>query len=98
MALPHVGQAELLANVLEAAVRQHSPGSIAVLGCAGGNGFNRVPLGTRLVGINVNPEYVAAVRARHAARDDLELFAADVTADELPFAPVALAYASLLFE
>ena len=98
MALPQVGQAELSANVLADAVRVHAPRSVAVLGCAGGNGFDRVPLGTRLVGIDVNPDYVAAARARHAAREGLELFVADVTADELPFAPVEFAYAGLLFE
>jgi SAM-dependent methyltransferase len=98
MALPQVGQAELLANVLADAVRVHAPSSVAVLGCAGGNGFDRVPPGTRLVGIDVNPDYVAAARARHRARAGLELFVGDVTADELPFAPVDLAYAGLLFE
>jgi SAM-dependent methyltransferase len=98
MALPQVGQAELLANVLADAVRVHAPRSVAVLGCAGGNGFDRVPLGTRLVGIDVNPDYVAAARARHGARSGVELYVADVTADELPFAPVDLAYGGLLFE
>ncbi len=98
MALPHVGQAELLANVLAEAVRVHAPRSVAVLGCAGGNGFDRVPPGTRLVGIDVNPGYVAVARSRHGARANLELFVGDVTADELPFAPVELAYAGLLFE
>ncbi len=98
MALPQVGQAELLANVLADAVRVHAPRSVAVVGCAGGNGFDRVPLGTRLVGIDVNPDYVAAARARHGAREGLELFVADVTADALPFAPVELVYAGLLLE
>ena len=98
MALPQVGQAELLASVLADAVRLHAPRSVAVLGCAGGNGFDRVPPGTRLVGIDVNPDYVAAARARHGARAGIELYVADLTADELPFAPVELAYAGLLFE
>jgi SAM-dependent methyltransferase len=98
MALPQVGQAELLANVLADAVRLHAPRSVAVLGCAGGNGFDRVPVGTRLVGIDVNPDYVAAARARHGARAGIQLLVGDVTADDLPFAPVDLAYAGLLFE
>ena len=98
MALPQVRQAELLADALSNAVRWHAPRSVAVLGCAGGNGFDRVPPGARLVGIDVNPDYVATARARHGARSGLELFVGDVTADELPFAPVELAYAGLLFE
>jgi SAM-dependent methyltransferase len=98
MALPQVGQAELLANVLEAATRKHAPHSLAVLGCAGGNGFDRVPAGTRLVGVDVNPDYIDVARARYGAREGVELFVADVIAGELPFAPVDLAYAGLLFE
>jgi trans-aconitate methyltransferase len=98
MALPEVGQAELLANVLADAVRVHAPRSVALLGCAGGNGFDRVPAGTRLVGVDLNPDYVAAARVRHGARAGIELHVGDVTADELRFAPVELAYAGLLFE
>jgi len=98
MALPQVGQAELLANVLADAVRSHAPRSVAVLGCAGGNGFDRVPPGTRLVGVDVNPSYVAEARARHGARAGIELYVGDVTADLPSFAPVELAYAGLLFE
>jgi SAM-dependent methyltransferase len=97
-ALPEVGQADLLANVLADAVRVHAPRSVAVLGCAGGNGFDRVPPGTRLVGIDMNPDYVSAARTRHGARAGIELYVGDVAADELPFAPVELAYAGLLFE
>jgi SAM-dependent methyltransferase len=97
MALPQVGQAELLAQVLGRAVRRYAPRSVAVLGCAGGNGFDGVPAGTRLVGIDVNPDYVAVARERHGARAGLELYVGDVSA-ELPFAPVELAFAGLLFE
>lgn len=98
MALPQVGQAELLAEVLATALREHAPRSVAILGCAAGNGFDRVPVDTRLVGVDLNPHYVAAARARHGARAGIELYVGDVTADELPFAPVDLAYAGLLFE
>ena len=98
MALPQVGQAELLAEVLATALREHAPRSVAILGCAGGNGFDRVPLDTRLVGVDVNPDYVAVARKRHRKRKGLELYVADVATDELPFEPVELAFAGLLFE
>lgn len=98
MALPQVGQAELLAEVLAAAVRRHAARSVAIFGCAGGNGFDRVPLDTRLVGVDVNPDYVATARKRHRKRKQLELYVADVTKDKLSFAPVELAFAGLLLE
>jgi trans-aconitate methyltransferase len=99
MALPHVGQAELLAERLEAAVRSRSPASIAVLGSAGGNGFERLPESLRIVGVDVNEAYVATARSRHAARfARLELYVADVARDLLAIEPVDLVYAALFFE
>jgi SAM-dependent methyltransferase len=98
MALPQVGQAHLLAELLAAALREHAPRSVAIVGCAGGNGFDRVPVGTRLVGLDVNPDYVATARARSGARAGLELHVADVTTDDLPFERVDLVYAALFFE
>jgi trans-aconitate methyltransferase len=99
MALPHVGQAELIAERLDAAVRARSPASIAVLGCAGGNGFERLPESLRVVGVDVNAAYIAAARSRHAARlPRLELLVADVERDEIALECVELVYAALFFE
>ena len=49
MALPQVGQARLLADLFAAELRVGSPSSVAVLGCAGGNGFEFRVLGARTV-------------------------------------------------
>jgi len=99
MALPHVGQAALLAELFARALRTRRAASVAVLGCAGGNGFERVPPGTRVVGVDLNPAYLAAARARFASRiPGLALHAADVERDELRIEPVELVFAALLFE
>jgi trans-aconitate methyltransferase len=99
MALPQVGQAELVAQRLDAAVRAHAPAALAVLGCAGGNGFGRLPASLRVVGVDVNAAYVAAARSRYAAQlPRLELHVADVECDALAIEPVDLVYAALLFE
>jgi hypothetical protein len=37
MALPEIAQARMLAGELERAVRQHTPSSVAIIGCSGGN-------------------------------------------------------------
>lgn len=39
MALAAVGQAQLIAHELDGLVRTYAPRSVAVIGCAGGNGF-----------------------------------------------------------
>ncbi|HET7902969.1 MAG TPA: class I SAM-dependent methyltransferase [Candidatus Eisenbacteria bacterium] len=101
MSLPAVDQARLLADVFDEALAQYTPRSVAVLGCTGGNGFDRaVARGVRrVVGVDLNPDYVAAARARYSGRiPGLELYAGDVETDAIRFAPVDLVYAALLFE
>jgi SAM-dependent methyltransferase len=100
MALPEVGQASLLADVFEAMLREYRPRSVAVLGCAGGNGFERIPAAiARVVGVDLNPEYVAALRERFQGRiPGLEAIEGDLQSDAVSFAPVDLAFAGLLFE
>lgn len=66
MALPEVAQAAYLADTLERLVKDHAPQSVAVIGCAGGNGFDRlartkVP---RVVGADINPAYLAEAKRR----------------------------------
>ncbi|MBK7702223.1 MAG: class I SAM-dependent methyltransferase [bacterium] len=101
MALPDVGQARLLADVFADALARYAPRAVAVLGCAGGNGFERVTSAVtqRVVGVDLNPGYVEQARLRFGQRiAGLELYVGDVQADAFGFAPVDLVYAGLLFE
>lgn len=101
MALPSVGQAQLLADALEESVTSHQPRSLAILGCAGGNGFEclRGRALQRVVGVDINPDYIRAAAARFSSElQGLELFVGDVQTNEFPFAPVDLVFAGLLFE
>lgn len=99
MALPHVGQAQLLRELLGKALRERGPRSVAVLGCAGGNGFDCIPSSVeRIVGVDINPEYVAAAHRRFGAQRPLELYVVDLDRDTPPFAAVEFVFAALLFE
>ena len=99
MDLPHVAQSGLLADALAASVAAHTPRSVAVLGCAGGNGFDHIPPATRVVGIDLNPDYVNQARARFGRRfATLELHVGDIERDRFDAEPVDLAFAGLLFE
>lgn len=101
MAMPSVGQAEALSALLAEALQQYAPDSIAIIGCAGGNGFDRVipSVTTRVVGVDINPEYIAAASVRYGGRiPGIELHVADIQVDQLTCAPVALIFAGLLFE
>jgi trans-aconitate methyltransferase len=101
MSLPAVGQAQMLAQQLAKLIAQHAPASVAVIGCAGGNGLEGLESTCveRIVAIDINPEYIAACRMRHAKRlAKLELHCADIESRRLQFAPVALIFAALIFE
>jgi len=101
MALPEIGQAKMLADELESAVRQRAPRSIAIIGCSGGNGFERLIDTTveRIVGVDINPTYVAEARARFGTQlPNLTFYVADVQ-DALPnIMPMEMIFAGLIFE
>jgi SAM-dependent methyltransferase len=100
MSLPTIAQAEMLAAQFSDALHQFSPESVAVIGCAGGNGFDRIPSATkRVVGVDINPSYIASASSRYLGRiPGLEFHVADIQDGPLPFAPVDLVYAALVFE
>jgi hypothetical protein len=103
MASADVAQAPMIAGVLGELLHARWPRSLAVIGCAGGNGLERIDRKrtTRVVGVDINAEYLAETQRRFQdAFDALELVRADVAsdADELAFAPVDLIFAALLFE
>jgi SAM-dependent methyltransferase len=101
MASPAVGQAPLLAAILEDLLKKHRPRSVAILGCSGGNGFERISTAqvTRAVGVDINPSYIEQLRGRFSERiPGLELLTCDVQAEDFEFEPVQLVYAALLLE
>jgi trans-aconitate methyltransferase len=100
MALPAVAQAQMLAAELKIAVSRQVPASCAIIGCAGGNGFDKLANAgvARIVGIDLNPLYVTAARARHASLAGLELHVANIEQPLRDCAPVELLYAALVFE
>ncbi|MFZ5517058.1 MAG: class I SAM-dependent methyltransferase [Candidatus Zhuqueibacterota bacterium] len=101
MALPTVGQLELLAEAFAATLARRPSQSVALLGCAGGNGLDRIHPNSlkRVVGVDINPDYVSRVRERYGRiAPSLELFVGDLERDTFDFAPVDLVFAALIFE
>jgi SAM-dependent methyltransferase len=101
MSLPGVAQAQLLADVFAEQLELHEPRSLAVLGCAGGNGFERIApeVTRRVVGVDLNGEYLNAVRARFGTKfERLELVEGDIQTGTAAFAPVDMIYAALILE
>jgi len=101
MSMPSVAQAQYLARSLGELVHTIKPTSVAVIGCAGGNGFDELPpkLVRRVVGVDINPRYIAAARRRYGRRfEQLELNCYDVVSPDCRFEPVDLVFAGLVLE
>jgi hypothetical protein len=101
----HMGSAAVdqlgpLADLFGEALARLRPRSVAVLGVAGGNGLELVDgtLTTRVVGIDLNPGYLDATKARFPDLRGLELHCADLERDTLNLEPVSLVHAALVFE
>jgi hypothetical protein len=96
----HVAQLGALADLFEETLRRCEPTSVAILGIAGGNGLSRIDpnVTTRIVGVDINPAYLEAVRARFQAQLPLTLHCLDLAADMVPEGPVELVHAALIFE
>jgi len=101
MSLPSIGQSRLIADQLEALVRTCCPHSVGIIGCAGGNGLDRLA-GTsvsRVVGVDLNPEYIEQTRERYEKRfPGLELYIADIQTAASLFEPVDLLFVALVLE
>jgi SAM-dependent methyltransferase len=101
MALPDVGQAKMLAREFEGLLKDYAPTSAALIGCAGGNGFAEAAKAglDRLVGIDINPTYIADAKARYTGlMEGLELHCADIEKGVSEVRPVQLIYGALVFE
>ena len=91
----------MLADQLAQLIERYTPRSVAIIGCAGGNGLERIDSTRveRVVAVDINPEYVAAAELRHAERlADLDCRCADVQSETLTFDRVEMIYAALIFE
>ena len=94
-----VRQLEPLAELFGRALEVCKPKSVAILGVAGGNGLERIDYNvTRIVGIDINPEYLKTVRERHGTLPGLELYCEDLAAQCPGVGAVELVHAALIFE
>lgn len=101
MALPSVGQAQLLGTALERTVNQFQPRSLAVFGVAGGNGLELVEraMVRRVVALDFNPDYLALCTHRHATSfDQFEPVLHDLSQGPPAIAPVECIFAGLVLE
>jgi hypothetical protein len=95
-----VGQAAVLSEMFGEVLELRKPASLAMLGVAGGNGLERIDQEQtkRVLGVDLNPQYIATVRERFAQMAGLELYAIDLAEETIALAPVELVHVALVFE
>jgi SAM-dependent methyltransferase len=96
-----VGQRAVLSRLLGEALERVQPRVVLVLGCSTGNGLEHVdPAATsRLVGVDVNPEYLLRLRERFPnPAFELDVRSGDVMDIELEREAYDLVHAGLIFE
>lgn len=100
MNAPEVGQLPVLAELFKRVLERWRPQSVAIVGVAGGNGLDAIDSSVtkRIVGIDINEEYLEAVEQRFDTLPGLELHGCDLAMQAPELAPVALVHAALLFE
>jgi hypothetical protein len=98
MSSSSVAQLKALADLFDEALTYCQPESVAVLGIAGGNGLDRIDPRTtrRVVGIDIQPTYLEAVRHRYP-RLPLTLHCIDLEYQTVNEQAVELVYAVLIF-
>jgi len=96
-----VRQLQFLNCVFREILGRFHPGSIAVLGCSTGNGFEHIDTTiTRcVIGIDINPEYLRVLQSRFAQQiPGLKLLCSDITECELEPRSIDLVHCALVLE
>ena len=97
MSSAEVQQLPALSELFGFALEHCEPASVAILGIAGGNGLDQVDRNVikRVVGFDINPNYLDEVRRRF---DGIDLHCIDLAAQRVETEPVELVHAALVFE
>jgi hypothetical protein len=100
MSSAEVQQLGALSDLFAEAIERCRPLSVAVLGIAGGNGLDHIDssITARVVGLDLNPLYLEAVRDRYSHLPGLELRCVDLSEEYVELEPVQLVHAALVFE
>jgi len=101
MNLPEIGQASYLADTMGELAQMIQPQTVAVIGCAGGNGFDQLKESgvEHLIGIDINNDFCDIAFDRYGEQfEHLEIMTADFCDETCEFDPVQFLFAGLFFE
>ena len=101
MSLPSIAQSQYLSNHFEKMLNLYNPKSVALLGCAGGNGLEVVKAKNieKIICVDINPVYLHQAKNRYSTYfNNIEFICCDIASNDVSISEVELVYAGLLFE
>ena len=95
----NVRQLHVLSQIFGKVISEYHPESIMVLGCTTGNGFEHFKGNEKVIGVDINPDYLNRCRKRFTCKlPNLDLICADLNAFEYRQESFDLIHAALIFE
>lgn len=101
MGSPNVDQLSFLSSTFKEALEYHDCVTVALLGCATGNGLEHVKreFTHRVTAVDINPEYLGVLRQRYGnSVPGLEVVQDDLESCELEKQAYSLIFVGLVFE
>ena len=101
MRSPYVAQLSFLAQTFKKSLEKYDCSTVALLGCATGNGLEHINTEAtkRVTAVDINPEYLKILRHRYEKSvPGLEIMEADLETCELDNQDYSLIFAGLIFE
>jgi ubiquinone/menaquinone biosynthesis C-methylase UbiE len=101
MALPGVAQSQYLAQYLSEVLETYKPGTIAILGCSGGNGLDKIDEKKikKIICVDINPGFLKEAENRYKNKfNDIEFVCQDIASQNCKISNADLMYAGLVFE
>jgi SAM-dependent methyltransferase len=98
---PAVDQLAPLKKIFAGALKKFQPRTVAILGCATGNGIDAVDFEKiyKLYALDINPDFLEIMKKRYSRNlSQIETIACDLDRDQPGLSNIDLVFAALIFE
>ena len=101
MALPGVAQSQYLSKYFFEVLESYQPSTVAIFGCSGGNGLEKID-GKKLekiICVDINPDFLKEAENRYKDNfRNIEFVCQDIASQNFKINSIDLIYAGLVFE
>jgi ubiquinone/menaquinone biosynthesis C-methylase UbiE len=101
MSLPNIAQSNYLSEFLEKLQNEYKPNSLALIGCSGGNGLDKINsiITQKIICVDINKTFLKTAEKRYGGKlNCIEFIQGDISSPEFKFAKVDIIYVALVFE